>query len=251
MDKFPIPVCPEELAEVEGLLVISVFAHEVPEAVGVNADGREPRVRVVLAYMLGVPLPLRLLLHDVVPGEDLALVVVIQEVEWSSGKLQDLGLRLCERVYDAASELGLCSLMRLIDDDEIPLCGEHLIVLVEPAAYLLTPSEILHGGKVDIAVSIRNKFLEPRERLSLRARTVMVILAVIENLAIVLKPAIIDNRPVGEYQRSPELRLPHDLQCAERLTEAHLRVPEHLVALSELLQGPVYRLPLLWAEHYR
>ena len=49
----------------------------------------------------------------------------------------------------------------------------------------------------------------------------------------ILAPAFADYRAMGNDYNAAELHFLHDLQCGQRLAEAHFGVPEHIVLLFE------------------
>ena len=76
----------------------------------------------------------------------------------------------------------------------------------------------------------------------------MIIFAVIEYLAKILKPPLVYYRAVGQYQGTCEVLFFDHLQGRERLAESHLGIPQHLVALFEPLAGLADGLLLLRTE---
>ena len=72
--------------------------------------------------------------------------------------------------------------------------------------------------------------------------------AVVEYLAEVLEPSAVHHRSVGKDERAPEVHVLDHLQSREGLAEAHLGIPQHLVALPELALGLLYGIALLGTE---
>ena len=68
----------EELAEVEGLLLIAILAHQTAEIVGVDMQCRQGGVRIGIAKMIDLPVSLGLLLHHVVPCKDFIFLMIIE-----------------------------------------------------------------------------------------------------------------------------------------------------------------------------
>ena len=74
-----------------------------------------------------------------------------------------------------------------------------------------------------------------------------------EELVEVLLPAAAHDRAVGDDDDAAELSVAFadNLKRGQRLAEAHLRVPQHLVLLLEAGQRPVNRIYLLFTEYDR
>ena len=77
----------------------------------------------------------------------------------------------------------------------------------------------------------------------------MIVGAVVENLAEVLEPSLVDHGAMCEDEGSLELFFLHHLKGGERLAKSHLGIPQHLVATSELLARLLYGVSLLGTEH--
>ena len=140
--------------------------------------------------------------------------------------------------------------MRLVHDNQVPRCGEHLIVLVEVAADKFRAAQVLHGGEIDIMQSLN---LCPALKICMAFTVVLgavgKVVAVIEYLAEVLEPSAVHHGAVGQDERPPEIHVLDHLQGREGLAETHLGVPEHLVAFPELPFRLLNGFPLFGAEH--
>ena len=209
--------------------------------------------------MFLVPCLLALLLHDVVPDENRILVILRKDVERSAGKRKHLGMLLDEKLTHLFAEIGLRSLVGLINDDKIPVYLEHAAVLVELAARHLRTTQILYGREIDKASNriikigkfpvvlrfdLAAEFVVGRKR---RFAIECVAILFGKELIEVLLPSAADNRAVGHDDDAAEatLRLANDLKRGESLAEAHLGVPQHFGILFEARKRPLHRVHLL------
>ncbi len=92
---------------------------------------------------------------------------------------------------------------------------------------------------------------ECAECLAFSFRTIMVILAVIEYLAEVIKPIYIHHGTMGQYQCAGKFFFFYHLQRGESLAKTHFGIPQHLIASSETLASAVDGIPLFRAEDDR
>ena len=144
----------EELGEVERLslkLLLGIAAEVSRKVEGIDVHPRENGIRIRLVRMLLVPSRLgRLLLH-IIPLEDGSVVKARQQIERRTRKRKDFGLlvALDQLVGHLLAKLGLCPLVRLIDDDEIPRRVKDRVVLEEVTANALRAAKILNGREVD------------------------------------------------------------------------------------------------------
>ena len=245
----------EELAEVERHVHVGIVVQQPSEVVGVYVHGRQPDVRVRVAEMCLVPVGLGALLHDIVPGEYFFLLelVVFQQVERRAGERKHFGLGLFQFLDHALPQFGLCALVSLVDDDEVPLRGENLVVLVKLAAHGLRAAQVLHGDEIDVVhrgVGTHCRF-ERFQSVATVSRAVAEVVAVVEYFLEVYVPAVVHHRAVGEDKRSAEAQFAYGLQCADSLAEPHFCVPQHLVALFEPLLGLLHGLHLFVAQDNR
>ncbi len=248
MNKRAVIVGTKELAEVESLLVVGIGIHQPAEVVSIDVDLWQTGIRVRVAHVQHVPFRFGFLLHDIVPREDLVLLIVVEEIERRAAEAKHLRVLLREFLDDAGSELRLCTLVSLVDNQHVPVGGVDLTVLVELSANLVTASQILHGSEIDILVALACQMLQRLEALAFGPGAVIIFFTVVENLVEVLKPSFIDNGAMGEDERTGIAFLFDDLQGRECLAETHLGVPEHLVAFLKLFDGPIDGVSLLGTE---
>ena len=78
----------EELGEVECMVPVLIVFQLHAEVVGIDVQARETCIGVGVAVMGLVPLLLGALFHHIVPGEDVGLVVVVEQVEWSAREFE-------------------------------------------------------------------------------------------------------------------------------------------------------------------
>ena len=141
--------------------------------------------------------------------------------------------------------------MGFIHNKVIPDSGEYLIVFIELSAYQFRTTHILHGGEVHIFVTFLGKSLQTIETLALSARTVVIIAAVVEYLTEILKPSFIDYRAMGKDDGTLHFQISCHTERTQCFAETHFGVPQHLIALFELLFGLFYSSLLLWTKHNR
>ena len=119
--------------------------------------------------MCQVPVCLGSLLHHVVPSEYLFLSIVIEQVEWRSRQSEHLCVLLHYGINDALPYVCLRTLVSLVHDEHVPGGCKHIGVLVELTAYGLCSSQVLHGGKINVAVALACQPFERLEALALGA----------------------------------------------------------------------------------
>ena len=150
-------------------------------------------------------------------------------------------------------ELGLRTLVGFVHDDAIPGYIEYLVVLVELAAHLLRPAQVLHRGEIDI--------VQPSEAtgvLHIGKMVAFLFGAVViagsfkaEYLLEIFVPPRIDHGAVGENDGAPVAHTADNLKGGKRLAEAHLGIPQHTVRLAKTLASALYCLFLFGAEDDR
>ena len=164
----------EKLAKVEDFVLIGEAIHQSAQVVGVNMHGRQRRIGVGIADMVLVPRRFGALLHDIVPGEDLVFVILVEEVEGRARKLQHFGVGMPKLVDHRLPQFGLRALVCFVDNEQIPVGGEDVVVLLVLSAHVLRSTQVLHGGKthnVRTFVGLQQQLVEP---LPLLRRTVVV-----------------------------------------------------------------------------
>ena len=242
---------------------------ELSEVIGEDVHARQRQVGVGPTGR--IPIVLRRLLVDVVPGVDLAVVELVGQVERRAGEVEHLRLRLRKKREHVLSALGLCALVSLVDDHHVPRELEDVALLLfrVHAADGLRESEVLQGDEVDtVAVGLLREGGQFREAEALfllyRAGAESVSLVgreevflqglqavVVEDLGEVVAPALVDDGTVGDDEGRLGVEPARELEGADRLAEAHLGVPEELAGrarLGEVLAGAADRLVLLVAE---
>ena len=90
------------------------------------------------------------LLHHIVPSVYLILLEIVQQIERSAGKTQNLGLILRKFLHYSLAQFRLCTFVRLVHNDTVTSGGKHFIVLIKVAAYKFRTTQVLHGSKVNI-----------------------------------------------------------------------------------------------------
>ena len=240
----------EELGEVESMVAVLIVLQLQAEVVGVDVQPREGGIGVGVAVVGLIPLLLGTLLHHIVPGEDVGIVVVVEQVERGAGEFQLLGVAVEEGGDDGLSQAGLCALVGFVDHQEVPVGGEDCVVLVEVAAHQLASTQVLHRGKIDVMLPATLELpLQTLEGLALAIfRAILEVVAVVEYLLEILEPAVVDHRAVGEDKGATEVHTLHHLEGAERLAETHLGIPQILVVGAEAAYGLVDGVALLVAE---
>ena len=134
----------EELREVESaVLDVLEPVQDLTEVEGEDIQLRQSGIGIRVTKVIEVPFRLRLLFHDVVPGEDLVLLIVVEKVEWCSGEVQDVGVSLVQEGDDVLTEVGPRALVGLVDNDQVKLRIEYLGVLFEFSSGLFRPAKIL------------------------------------------------------------------------------------------------------------
>ena len=92
------------------------------------------------------------LFHDIIPCENFPLLKTGKEVERRTGKFEKLwlflGIIIPYSFYYTLTERRLCSFMRLIDNDEIPIKQENIIVFIKLSADSFRAAQILNRGKI-------------------------------------------------------------------------------------------------------
>lgn len=83
----------EELAEVEGNVLVGKLVHEPPEVVCVDIHARKTRVGVMVAGMCEIPLCFGALLHNVIPGVSIFICEFILNIKWSTAEMKKFRLR--------------------------------------------------------------------------------------------------------------------------------------------------------------
>ena len=81
--------------------------------------------------------------------------------------------------------------MGFIYDYKIPGSLEEFVVLVELATYLFRTSKVLHGSEIDILAAFAHQLFEFSEQFAVALRAIVIVLAVVEYLAEILKPSLI------------------------------------------------------------
>ena len=252
MGESSVIIYPEKLAEVESHVFIHELMEQPSEVVGIDVHRGQGGVWIRITEMGQIPWSLCPLLHHIIPGINLVLLEVIQQVERSAGKSQYLGICFCQFLHNSLAEFRLCPFVRLVHDDAIPSGGKHLIVLVEVAAHKFRTAQILHGSEIDILA-----FTLLRSRFKWSMAVTIVLWAVcktgtvIEYLAEILEPAAIHHRAMCKNQSATEIHTLHHLQCRQRLAKTHLGIPKHLITLLELFLGLFNGFPLFRAEYNR
>ena len=142
----------EELMEAEVLLVLdSLVAKHLVEGEGENLHAWQVGIGIGVAKVVLVPIEFGPLLHDIVPGVDLALVVLVEEVEGRAREGEDAGIGFLQLRHDAHASLGLDALVGLIDHDKVPVVlHDGFLQWVEMlllATYELREAEVLHGDE--------------------------------------------------------------------------------------------------------
>ena len=105
MYKCAIILCTKEFTEVECPFIFDIvtFSHQRAKVVGVDVDGRQRDIWIGHVWVVNLPSLLCLLLHDVIPGEDVALVVIIKQIIGCARQLQFLCSWLFQLFDDALS----------------------------------------------------------------------------------------------------------------------------------------------------
>ena len=91
--------------------------------------------------------------------------------------------------------------MSLIDDDQIPRQGEHILILNEITAHLAGAAQILERGKVDVVIFLTKLrvrvTLESPQALASVFGAVGKLWAIPKDFVEVLKPALVDHRAMS------------------------------------------------------
>ena len=85
--------------------------------------------------MLFIPVAFRSLFHHVIPGVNIVILVVSEQVIRRSGKLKNFlpslyGLDFLKFFLYVETELSLCAFMSLVIDNEVPVNGENFPVFL-------------------------------------------------------------------------------------------------------------------------
>ena len=243
---------PEKLGKVERHLqgLVAVGGRQTfPKVEGQDAKFRQVRIGVMVAGVQGVPLPLALLLHDVVPCVDVVLVLLHQVVR-CAGQLQNLGslavlFRFQQRLHLLPS-LGLGALVGFIVNHKIPVHIENGVILVKLAVCPLRAAQVLHGGKVNkrlagilvgcqvcIVACIHCRIVNGRIRIETVFLQEGTVISFAKNQVKIVAPAILHHRAVGDHNHLLIARFFDERIGRDRFAETHLAVPEHRVFLAE------------------
>lgn len=255
----------EKLAKVEDFVLIGEAIHQSAQVVGVNMHGRQRRIGVGIADMVLVPRHFGALLHDIVPGEDLVFVILVEEVEGRARKLQHFGVGMPKLVDHRLPQFGLRALVCFVDNEQIPVGGEDVVVFFVLSAHVFRSAQVLHGGKthnVRTFVGLQQQLVEA---LPLLRRTVVVFslqfalfrcaralaavgnglsgTQIIEYFFKVLIPSGIDHGAMRDNEGASGTHLAHHLQRREGFAETHLAVPKHFaLPLAFVLGEMLHRL---------
>ena len=249
---------PEKLGKVErhlqGLVAVG-GGQTFPKVEGQDAKFRQVCIGVMVAGVQGVPLPLALLLHDVVPCVDVVLVLLHQVVR-CAGQLQNLRrlavlFRFQQRLHLLPS-LGLGALVGFIVNHKIPVHIENGVILVKLSVCPLRAAQVLHGGKVNkrlagilvgcqvcIVACIHCRIVNGRIRIETVFFQESTVVSFTKNQVKIVAPAIFHHRAVSDHNHLLVACFFDERIGRDRFAETHLAVPEHRVLLAENRQRPI------------
>ncbi len=126
----------KELCEVESGVVDvdKMFVEHGADIVGEDVQARELGIRIVLERIVGGENFFGALLVGVSPIEGTGFVKVVDEIKRRAAEHQDVGAGLDEIFDDFVAESGGDALVRLVDDEHLPIDGKNVGVLIEVAA---------------------------------------------------------------------------------------------------------------------
>ena len=152
----------KKLGEVESGVVDvdKIFVEHRADIVGEDIQARQVGVGVMLEGIVAVENFFGALLIGVSPIEAPRGVKVVGEVKGRAAEHQDVGAVLDEIFDDVLPESGADALVSLVDDDQLPIDGKNIGVLVEFAADGRRAAQILNGGEVNEGGAGVNELVE-------------------------------------------------------------------------------------------
>ena len=243
---------PEKLFELECIYILFHKLREnVVQIICKYFEFGHILIRIVIAEVQLRPLLLRPLLHDVIPSEDLVLIVPRKQLERRARQFEYLRLfvfvRRHHRLNDPLSERCRRAFMRLVDDHKVPIEQENEFVLVKFAANRARPPQILQRRKIDVFLvrvhKIFNLFplcLGPEN-----------IVGVIKNFIEIIVPPVLYVGSVRIDQRLLKTHFFDDFKRSQRFAETHFCIPKHPVSFFEMVYCFLYCICLFGTENNR
>ena len=105
-------------------------------------------IRVRFTEVFFMPICLGTLFHNIVPGIDLVLVYIIQQVERCTGQLQQVCFVFNQQFCNILTKFCLGTLVSLINYDHIPISVKYRIVFIKLSTSGFCATQILNGCKV-------------------------------------------------------------------------------------------------------
>ena len=179
--------------------------------------------------MIYIPFSFGSLLHDIIPCVDFIFRVVFKKVEWSTGKVEYVGICLGKKFYDVLTEFGLGTFVSLINDEHIIFSLEDCGVLIEFSSSELGSSEVLHRCKIYVMLTrvLPGNFFQNFKRFSHFTGAIGVPVKEFEYLMKVFEPSLIDHRTMSKNHCAMVAAFLYDLQGREGLAKSHLGIPKH------------------------
>ena len=136
---------PEELLKVECRVLYVIEAGQcLAKVKGEDIEPWESSIWIRIPEVIKIPLGLGLLLHHIVPSINLVFLVIFEQIERSSGQIQDAGIFSFEQGNHILSELCLGSFMSLVNDYKVIFGGKYCGVFVELTTGQLSTTQVLH-----------------------------------------------------------------------------------------------------------
>ena len=143
--------------------------------------------------------------------------------------------------HNGVTELGLRSLVRLINDNQIPI---HIRKIFQIGLAAIIPKE-LNGGKIDKRFT---SSLQVFKCFSLIDRTIIIPCLTHLHFLEIIKPRIRHNRTMSHDEHSLKGFILDQLQGRQGFTKTHFSIPEHSVFFLKDFLRLLDRCLLFWTK---